>query len=156
MHFEDMTKYSYCFPPGLGIKEALNIGWLDGVHQFPRGHVPDDVLNKLQEIILGSNGNFNVHVNVIRGIHPCNICDEKVFILSMPTPYYLGSSEIWIPSCVLDQYFAAPSMVLHYMRDHGYLPPKEFIDSVIKFDAANEFNAQNVYEQLVKRSGYNG
>ncbi|GAB6261036.1 hypothetical protein PSSHI_12790 [Photobacterium sp. R1] len=41
-------------------------------------------------------------------------------------------------------FFAAPSMVYHYVEKHSYLPPQEFVEVVMAFDCTKKFTAQKV------------
>jgi len=36
----------------------------------------------------------------------------------------LGSAELWIPGT--ETLFAAPDLIVHYVREHRYLPPEAF------------------------------
>ena len=88
-------------------------------------------------------------MNKIRSIHPCNLCDEESFEISGASKAMcLGASEIWVPCG--DKYFAAPSMILHYIEVHNYRPPVEFVDAVKAMDLSLEYSGQKVYDQLIK------
>ena len=52
------------------------------------------------------------------GMHRCEICDDEV-----------DSGDIAIPSG--DVLFVAPTMIVHYVRGHGYLPPPGFVRAVL-------------------------
>lgn len=41
----------------------------------------------------------------------------------------LGSAEIAVATSATS--FAAPDLILHYVRTHGYRPPAEFIQAVL-------------------------
>ncbi|MGZ7445796.1 ankyrin repeat domain-containing protein [Paenibacillus sp. TH7-28] len=59
----------------------------------------------------------------------------------------LGSSEIRVITEDGKQKFAAPSMILHYVIDHNYCPPEEFISAVINGPKPGS----NEYETYEKR-----
>jgi hypothetical protein len=42
----------------------------------------------------------------------------------------MGSGDFGVPSG--DRLFVAPVLVLHYVLEHRYLPPREFVDAVLK------------------------
>ncbi len=44
-------------------------------------------------------------------------------------PKDLGSAEIWVIAND-GKIFACPDLILHYIVDHNYLPPEEFIEAV--------------------------
>jgi hypothetical protein len=145
MYFEDLTSYSYYQKKP--IEKVKNVGWLDQTKTFSTGKVTGKFLEKLRNLIACVN-KTNVHVNPIRGIHPCNLCGEDLIkIEGKDRPIFLGSSEIWIP--YREDYFAAPSMILHYIEEHNYIPPPEFIESVMEFDMEYPFNGQSVYDGLL-------
>ena len=52
------------------------------------------------------------------GMHQCEICDDEG-----------DSGDIAIPSG--DVLFVAPTMIVHYVRVHGYLPPVDFVRAVL-------------------------
>jgi hypothetical protein len=146
MYFRDLTNYSY-----YQIKElsnVQNIGWLDKEHSFCTGKVTHDCIKKIRHVIAGSTA-VNVHVNNIRGIHPCNLCGEDAIkIEGRRGEIFLGSSEIWLPTN--EGYFASPSMILHYIEDHDYLPPQQFIDAVMLMNMEKQFNGQQIYDNYNK------
>jgi hypothetical protein len=87
---------------------------------------------------------LNVHVNEIRGVHPCVICGKDNF---PGDDLRIGSTEIWIPD-LEGGFYASPSMIIHYIEVHDYHPPSEYIESIKKFDVNSEFYAQDIYEDL--------
>jgi hypothetical protein len=146
MYFDDLTAYCYCLP--FDLLEVRNIGWLDTDHAYAKG-VPSGILvSKLRDIICARSSHSNAHVNVIRGIHLCNLCGEKrVEVNCRSSKVILGMSEILIPAS--HGYFASPSMVLHYIELHQYAPPQEYISAVMNFDLGEPFIAQEAYDNLV-------
>lgn len=105
-YFPDLTEYTYN-PKIKGIK---NIGWLAKNQEFTKGEVDINTLNKLKSI------KPNIRT---KGIHPCEFCYKAG-----------GSSEIWVSSKD-GQIYSSPSLIVHYIEHHGYLPPKEFLDAII-------------------------
>jgi hypothetical protein len=66
--------------------------------------------------------------------------------------FILGSSEIWIPEYKAEgHYFATFGLIIHYIKDHGYKLPQEFIDSVLILDINLCFNGQAVRDKLVRK-----
>ncbi|SRR6266404_6148375 len=151
MYYEDMSAYSFYLP--FALSEVKNIGWLDAEHDFRKGAVDSEILDKLYRLIIKSEL-INTNVNVSRGVHSCNVCGNENIILSTAEKTILGRSEIWMPSGQEGQFFAAPSMVYHYIKDHHYLPPPEFISAIDCFAFESPFYAQEVYLGLVKKHGY--
>lgn len=142
MNFVDMSFYSYCLESSL--KNVLNVGWLSGQEKLPeRKSLPEEVIEKLGSII-NSEDPANYRINMTRGIHPCEFCGRRSFELS-----YIGSCEVLIPEPARNIFFATPSMVYHYIKDHGYEPPKEFVDAVMKINLVKYFNAQEVFDSII-------
>jgi hypothetical protein len=76
-------------------------------------------------------------VNRMRGFHYCPFCDwpPEPFLPSPTTArdeegeFGVGSAEIRVPG-PSGVTFAAPDMIIHYVTDHGYRPPDEFLDAL--------------------------
>lgn len=105
-YFADLTPYTYLElddPPALPV---VTVGWLDAEHEFPKGQCPDDLVATLA-------GLAEEPVQLTRGYHYCELCKEA-----------RGNGEIH----VRDEKFvyAAPTLVVHYITAHGYLPPEAF------------------------------
>jgi hypothetical protein len=124
--FEDLSPYTY-FP---GFENCLCVGWLNRDHPFPRGPVARAFVNELQRL------SKNV-VNVTRGFHECQFCTSPSDpVGSLPArPEVLsrdrcGNGELHIVGETRVTY-AAPVLVLHYIAEHQYQPPEEFIQAVL-------------------------
>ena len=52
------------------------------------------------------------------GFHSCEFCENA-----------LGVRNLGVPAG--DVLFVAPEMVCHYVEQHGYLPPAEFVAAVL-------------------------
>lgn len=139
MYFEDLT--NYCYLDDVPRDDVLNVGWLDCSHPFEIGSVPMSIVKKLQRLLLAP------HVHQTRGYHACSFCPtygsfvtpqngNAVFVPGAQVAEFdefkisLGSAEIWVPSPNGLYVYAAPTLVYHYIVDHGYLPPKDFLDAV--------------------------
>jgi hypothetical protein len=145
MYFDDLSHYSYYMPKPL--ESVLNIGWLERGKPHGVGVVASGLVAKLLQV-MGLEGTTCVHVNRIRSVHPCNLCGEDAFDDVDPSGKLLvGASEIWIPR-LGGGFFAAPSMLPHYIIKHGYLPPAEFLASLMAFSVKEPYIAQAAYEEL--------
>lgn len=122
-YFADLSDYSYL----RGEPSMLNVGWLGGEHDFPLGDVDPSTLRKL--LILADEP-----ANMMRGWHACEFCDaEPPVVVDAPVPegrIWLGSGEIHVRGSTGDVY-AAPTLVVHYIAVHRYLPPTAFLDAVM-------------------------
>lgn len=123
-YFADGSEYSFLNTGEAG--PIINIGWLDPAHPLPTGHVPGDVIRTLARLCRDP-------VHGTRGFHTCKFCppagaDREPFTTGRDEDgeFMVGSAEIRVagPSGVT---FAAPDMVIHYVTEHGYQPPDEFL-----------------------------
>lgn len=147
MFYKDLSFYQYYISSP--IKNVLNVGWLDNENDFAVGELPPEFCQKLELVIIGNN-HFDVHFNRIRGVHPCNLCGEReVAIVNGGREDLLGMTEILIPDVEKKLFFASPSMVAHYIKVHGYLPPQPFIDAVLQLDLTQNYCAEEVFDELL-------
>lgn len=117
--YPDLSDYSYrgskFHRPG-----TKNIGWLGVGQGFKCAKTSDATLRKIWEYC-------KISIASTRGIHECEFCDEDAFFAERDGErLLLGSSEIRVfsPSGTI---FAAPSLIYHYMSEHHYKPPNEFL-----------------------------
>jgi hypothetical protein len=116
-HFEDLTPYTY-FHPEEEAPGTANIGWLDRWHPFPTGETSAEFRSKLERLCQN-------RVKRTRGFYSCDFCQGR------DKPH--GSAEIRVAG--KDRVYAAPEMVYHYVAEHNYLPPEEFIRAVLESEA---------------------
>ena len=124
-HFPDLSPYSYRPPavrPG-----TQNIGWIERTHPFDQGPVSETFLKKLWQYC-------RVPVVQTRGLHFCDLCDMpqgNVPVMDFDgQTLEFGSAEIRVVGAN-GVIYAAPNLIFHYVRDHAYKPPQEFIDAVL-------------------------
>jgi hypothetical protein len=126
-HFDDGTPYTYAHCLQGPTTPVLNIGWLDRSREFPVGTTSAEFRDKLAWLCLRKQ------VLPARGIHACNICPAvKNGFHSIEIDgrkHELGSAEIRVAGSQVQ--YAAPNLILHYVVDHRYLPPEDFVASVI-------------------------
>ena len=128
MYFQDHSIYSYSAENEL--KNGVNIGWLSSKIPFNTGQTSIHFKNKLFDII------YLRQSNIMRGIHECDFCESKreIFIGRDDRNVLLGYGEIWIPSIDNDAIYVSPTLIYHYIKQHNYLPPDSYIESVLAFD----------------------
>jgi hypothetical protein len=125
--FEDLTPYTYSQGEAM-----LNVGWLGPRLPFSVGQVDSEVLSRIAWLCLHET------VEQVRGTYDCELCPpapvqdgvEAYLTQEGVKPCLLGSSEIRVPGDGV--VYAAPSLVLHYLVDHDYLPPAVFLRAVEK------------------------
>jgi hypothetical protein len=132
------------------VDSVKNIGWLDSNRKYSVGKVAPDFLPKLGSIIIGT-AKCNAQVNRMRSTSPCRLSDCDIQEIECHgSKECLGASEVWVPLGDNGMFYAAPSMVYHYIEEHDYLPPEGFISAVMGFDLEQEFNAQDIYLDLIQ------
>jgi hypothetical protein len=111
-------------------RPLLNVGWLSAEHPYPAGTIPEELAAKLARLCRDG-------VHRTRGLHRCELC-AKPEGLSWPSPvsarddegeFVVGGAEIRVAD-LAGVTFAAPDMIIHYVREHGYRPPDEFLDAL--------------------------
>lgn len=147
MYFPDLSPYSYR-------KEDIapnhiNIGWLSSKYPFSQGTVSEEFIDKLKEYC-------EYPYNLMRGFHRCEFCyDCKKISNSTIIPDAMGTGEVWVKSKEGITYIA-PIMIYHYIVQHKYLPPSEFINAVLsplehpaaEFHKKEEAFLDEMYETL--------
>ena len=133
-HFPDLSPYKYGRGSHPGV---VHVGWLDNTHPFTKGTVEADAIQKLR--LLAAKP-----VEIYRGFHICELCAEpglpretlppRDAVLDMNSPYgkWLASrksnGEIRVSRTGVT--FAAPVLIVHYIEEHCYLPPVQFLSAV--------------------------
>ena len=124
-YFEDLSPYRYAGNRQPGV---LHVGWLDSSHPFPKGEVSSAALAAMEEL-----AKFPVEEH--RGLHTCEICEPPEGL----EPADIDNWRVWagLPSGngeirvrFGDFTYAAPTLILHYIKDHGYCPPEEFLQAL--------------------------
>ncbi|MFJ1897996.1 MULTISPECIES: hypothetical protein [unclassified Streptomyces] len=128
--YSDLSSYSYTnekMPHGV---KALNVGWLGEGADFSKGNVPEGFLDAF---ILLARDHSSARM---RGFHACSLPHEDG---GPPYPYRvemggvkiaLGSAEVRVYSESGDL-LISPDLLYHYVSDHEYLPPQQFIEAVL-------------------------
>ena len=122
-HIPDLSDYNYLAEfarPG-----TRAVGWLDWEHSFQTALPDEGVPGTLWEYC-------NTSVAQTRGFHPCPFCKIKVGteVKRDGKSLLLGTSEIRVFSNE-GQVYAAPTLICHYVAEHHYRPPLEFVTALL-------------------------
>ena len=102
------------------------IGWLDRAWPVPQGEVPEPFVERLWELC--------IHPIVqTRGFHECTFCPQTGTIRRCTRSgqtAFLGSGEIRVRG--KGKTYRAPNLIYHYVTEHHYHPPDEFITAVMQ------------------------
>lgn len=135
-YYPDLSVYEY----GRFGENIFNIGWLDKTYNFPTGKTNELFIERLFEFC-------EQKVEEYRGYHLCNLCNDEnpeIFVARYKQKSIsLGNSEIRV-FAQAGKVYAAPNLIYHYVVDHDYYPPEEFIQSVM----AGPFPGSEEYELL--------
>ena len=113
MWYEELTECDYFGEEYAKILTA--VGWLENEKPFATGKVPTDFFEKLSEL----QKNPWTFASFC-GFHECNICQFKG---------KSGIKNIFIP--YNNRIYVCPELITHYINNHFYLPPGEFIEAVL-------------------------
>ncbi len=139
-YFKDLTPYTYGanhsnIRPDL---PAVNIGWLTFKEEYSEGPVTPAQLERIESLLKCQL------VNLYRGWHSCDLCTITIangFLMKDRT----GNGEIRVVG--KDKVYVAPQLLLHYITEHNYQPPAEFLETI---DAYSE-----VYRQVREEADSN-
>jgi hypothetical protein len=125
-YYPDLTPFEY--KPDE--HAMLNVGWLSKEHPFPRGPVPKAFADELRRMA-------EVPVHLTRGCHVCDFCVPPADIIAVEPRYEdvwemfrCGNGEVHVRS-ETNIVYCAPALVIHYVSEHQYQPPSEFIAAVL-------------------------
>jgi hypothetical protein len=131
-YFPDLSPYAYGSYSHPGV---VHIGWLDNIHPFPKGKVSDHLLEKMRKLA-------KKPTELYRGVHVCELCCTPAGLYPAPKDWTdehrlawwewskprSSNGEIRITAGSVT--FAAPVLITHYIKEHGYLPPPEFLKAL--------------------------
>jgi hypothetical protein len=122
-YFRDLTPYTFLTAADQIDPSLLNVGWLSQGQAYSTGPVEKKALEQLLRLC-------RAPVRLTRGVHRCGMCN--LFPIVMPidgATVALGNGEIRIAGAGGKTY-AAPTLICHYIAQHEYCPPREFLDAV--------------------------
>jgi hypothetical protein len=138
----DLAPYTYhprSVPAGVVCRA---VGWLGHGHPFPTGAAPEGFVERLGRLCRDERR------ATMRGFHVCDLGGHPTPSSDrepdVPLPIHadvdgaslmLGSAEVRVVA-VDGTWLTAPTLVLHYVTDHGYLPPDAFVEAVMAFRIA--------------------
>lgn len=133
-YFADLSPYAYGHGSHPGV---VHVGWLDGVHLFAKGTVDLRTIEKIKVLT-------TTPMELYRGHHLCEVCIEPPGLVRTTIPDRIvldpncswvkwakqrqGNGEIRVPYDGI--IYAAPILIVHYIDEHGYLPPEQFLEAI--------------------------
>jgi hypothetical protein len=124
MYFPDLSSHRDCsLYPELG---TLAVGWLDKRHAYNQGETSEEFRKRLFHFCRHS-------LLRTRGFHVCEFCQPKprcaAYAKLDGQELGMGSAEIRVVHN--GKVYAAPNLIYHYVVEHNYKPPDEFIEAVL-------------------------
>lgn len=158
MYYEDLTHYR------IGNKLysiILNIGWIDINYPFPTGNVSVELINKLLELTLFNldqhpmADKYGLHTHpkgiIVHTMHmmgspfECPFCNKEIEIKDLNKRIMvLGKNEMCLPSYNSNITYNFPTLLYHYISEHHYLPPIEFLKSLDEFNLNQPYSCLDV------------
>jgi hypothetical protein len=107
----------------------LAVGWLTRSERFAKGSVGPDVLAKIERL---AENAFRIFV--FRGFHTCDLCGFEVDqrLVDADGKRVRSSSHLNIFVPYEGKILVAPQCLPHYITEHGYRPPVEFCNAVLR------------------------
>ena len=133
-YFPDLAPYAYGRRAHPGV---VHVGWLGGSHAFPKGPVESRLIKTMKLFA-------EQPVERYRGVHLCELCVAPLDLETTIVPNRVvidpncswakwasqrsGNGEIRVASSGVT--FAAPVLIVHYIEEHCYLPPAQFLKAI--------------------------
>ncbi|RDY26486.1 hypothetical protein [Lachnotalea glycerini] len=140
--YDDLSKYIYFDREESNI---FNIGWIED-NSFNRGKVKEEFITRLWEYI-------KYPVNVGRSLYKNEYLDNKIDTYTACYNGYqilLGAAEIRVMNLKKGVVYAAPNLIIHYILNHQYVPPEEFIEAVMNGPNPNSEEFTNMIVDVYK------
>jgi hypothetical protein len=101
----------------------LNIGWLDPAYDFVEGEVSVEFIEQLKRY-------WQKPTIIFRSLDTCEFCSHGWPARSREnSDITAGEVWVWGNNGVV---YVTPTLIYHYIVDHSYLPPAEFIEAVLQ------------------------
>lgn len=109
--FRDLTPCTY-FP--VNSPRLLAVGWLDNWRYYRRGAISAVHRERLATLLVDCWAPWH-----LMGFHDCELCGQDT-----------GVNNLFVPGDGV--VYASPEMIEHYIGTHGYKPPSEFLESLVR------------------------
>ena len=106
----------------------IAIGWLHPDHPFLRGTASPEFVRRLTEIARNWGKSIAaLDWGAAGGFHECEFCSKP--LKARRAGHDLASGTFGVPAG--DRIYYCPEMIAHYVSEHEYLPPPEFVAAVL-------------------------
>lgn len=139
----------------------LNVGWLDGCFEYQQGATDFNLMLKLLTLTLFNLDQRPIAKQFGRHQHPRNIVVHTNHRQGSPfnCPYchipiqliddqsrvmYLGRNDMHLPNADRSIIFRFPTLLYHYMIEHNYLPPVDFLNALAAFNLNKSYDCKRI------------
>lgn len=137
MQFDDYSIYDYTQPEWIydnmdlqpGATVLLNVGWLGKDCTFPTQRDQPKIREQCLDVAAKLESIGFPTWTLMRGVHECDLdgcCENRPAGNGMFVIKSKKNDECSSVIC-----FVAPAMIIHYIRQHHYIPPQAFIEAVM-------------------------
>ena len=109
------------------------IGWLNPEHSYNRGDVPSEFVDRLKAFVEHQHLSITFPWLISCGLHECEFCKGA-----------MGGGPCAVPFEA--RLYVFPAMIVHYIEEHSYRPPDEFIRAVMHAPLPEKFEYDTVSE----------
>lgn len=149
-YFPELSVYERYISPHK-LSGVLNIGWVDVFGDIPRRQPSDALLARLSDV-LESVSPFIPFMGPDIELPHCMQCGAIKYARSNGS--LLRNSELWVPDG--DLIYASPLSIVHFIREHHYCPPDEYIECFMSVDLRQAFDSNKIYRDRLQKSGWRG
>lgn len=120
------------------------VGWLSIEHDFPKGPTDPEFRRRLRKFAEQWWASTEaLGLAIFMGVHECEFCE------SAGREPAMASGDFGVPCGEI--LFIAPEMIAHYVEQHDYLPPEDFIAAVMASPLPDHHEYAPLVEKFAQR-----
>ena len=127
-HYSDLERCTYFDRQDDHSVDLIAVGWLEAPYPYQQGGVRAEFSDRLFSLLESVWDPI-----LFRGKHDCSLCDlgPREMRSKAGLIVDMGALNLFVPNEGSTGLFVAPSLILHYVVDHGYRPPPQFQTAVM-------------------------
>lgn len=146
-YFRDLDRCAYFDRGDVDPPAPRAVGWLSAERPFRRGTSSPELVDRLAKLIHRAWDPLRY-----RGLHKCGLCARSPTVMAFgDVVVEVGAMNLFIASPDERLWYAAPSLVLHYIVDHGYEAPEEFVVAALASPQPDSSAYFRAIDRLVPR-----
>ncbi|MGN6625324.1 MAG: hypothetical protein ACTHLN_01780 [Tepidisphaeraceae bacterium] len=132
--YEDLQPWTYL--PLEADRPLVAVGWLERGRSYATGEADEELRAALRILYSRDESRMQLKYDTSSffsgGSHPCDFCDKE---RNGPRGY----SNMFIPSERV--IYVCNDLIKHYIEAHHYVPPRPFVQALLKEPSPVEFSA---------------